>query len=453
MRSRLESYGERLERTALAPLAQGTRGYYALLLFLAAMVMWGFYAYIVQVRYGLVATGMRDQVVWGLYIVNFVFFLGIAMSGTVISAVLRVTHAAWRTPITRMAEMVTVSALLVGAVMPIIDLGRPDRVWHIIVYGRFQSAIMWDVIVITTYLAGSLIYLYLPLIPDIAIMRDRQGRSASGMKQRVYSLLALGWRNTEEQKQRLQRAISIMSLAIIPMAVMTHTVASFIFSWMLRPGWDSTIYGIYFVIGAVFSGLASIIIVIAVFRKVFHLEEYITQRHFRNLSYLLLTSLLIYLYLIMTEYLTVGYKLEGEEKHLLELLMLGKDAPWFWLFFSSGMVLPPFLILFPRLPLIPRVVAASVLVNIAMWVKRFVIVVPTLQVPLMPFEIGNYTPTWVEWSITAASFAGFVLIFALFAKLIPGISVWEMVEENKEAEERPPELSESRFNVLEGRGR
>ncbi len=450
-----ESYEERLERVAFSPLSRTSRNYYLFLLFLAAVVLWGLYAYIVQVYYGLVSTGMRDTVFWGLYIANFVFFLGIAMAGTVISAVLRVTHTGWRTPITRMAEVVTVSALLVGALMPIIDLGRPDRVWHIIAYGRFQSAIMWDVIVITTYLAGSLIYLYLPLIPDFALLRDRLARGASTLKRTLYTLLAAGWRGTPEQSHRLERGISIMAIAIIPMAVLTHTVASFIFSWMLRPGWNSTIYGIYFVIGAIFSGIASILIVMAVFRKIFHLEEYITERHFRNLSYLLLTALLLYLYLVMTEYLTIGYKLEVEEKHLLELLMIGKNAPWFWGFFLSGMVLPALLILFRTLPVIPRVVLASVLVNIAMWLKRLIIVVPTLEVPLMPFEFGSYSPTWVEWSITIAAFAGFILIFTLAARAVPIISVWEIAEERgKEAavEGKPEAPAESKSTLSDWRG-
>lgn len=429
-----EGHHERLERTVLNPLRQTGTGYYVFVLLLLGIVGLGIYAYVVQLRYGLIATGMRDTVVWGFYIGNFVFFLGIAMAGTVISAVLRITHAGWRTPITRMAEVVTVAALFIGALMPIIDIGRPDRLWHIFTYGRFQSAIIWDVIVITTYLTGSLIYLYLPLVPDLALMRDRLGRYASTVQRKIYTLLAVGWRNTPEQRQRLDKGIGILALAIIPMAVLTHTVASFIFSWMLRPGWNSTIFGIYFVIGAIFSGIATILIVMAIFRRFFHLEEYITERHFRNLSYLLLTSLLIYLYLVGTEYLTVGYNLIVEEKHLLELLLVGQNAPWFWLFVVAGFALPAMLLITRRGPAIPRIVTAAVLVNLAMWVKRFVIVVPALQVPLMPFEFGNYTPSWVEWSITAGAFAGFMLIFAIFAKLVPIISIWEVAEEMETAE-------------------
>lgn len=429
MRARVvEGYHQRLERVVLNPLAETTKGYYAFVFFLLAVVLWGLYAYIVQLRYGLLATGMRDVVVWGLYLVNFVFFIGISHAGTLISAILRVTHAGWRTPVTRMAELITVVALMIGALMPIIDLGRPDRVLNLFIYGRFQSPIMWDIVAIFSYLTGSLIYLYLPLIPDLALMRDRLGRGASALKRKIYTLLAVGWRNTPEQRQRLERAIGIMAVTIIPIAVSVHTVVSFIFSMTLRPGWDSTVFGIYFVIGAIFSGIASILIVMAIFRKLYHLEEYITEKHFRYLGYLLLTTLLIYLYLTFGEYLTVGYKLEVEEKHLLETLMLGKNAIWFWFFVVAGMVVPAFLLVLRRGRTISRIVTAAVLVNIGMWLKRFVIIIPSLQVPLMPFEFGAYTPTWVEWSITAGAFAAFILIFALFAKLMPLISIWEVRE-------------------------
>jgi molybdopterin-containing oxidoreductase family membrane subunit len=430
-----ETNSERLERAVLNPLTQSSRGYYTLVLFLLAVVAWGAYAYIVQLRYGLLATGMRDVVMWGLYLVNFVFFIGISHAGTLISAILRVTNAGWRTPITRMAELITVVAISIGALMPIIDLGHPERVWHIIAYGRFQSPLLWDIISITSYLFGSLIYLYLPLIPDFALMRDRLKSSAISLRQRIYTLLAMGWKNAPQQRQRLEKAIGIMAITIIPIAVSVHTVVSYVFSMTLRPGWDSTVFGIYFVIGAIFSGIASILIVMAIFRKIYHLEEYITEKHFRNLGYLLLTSLLIYLYLTIGEYLTVGYKLRVDEKNLLTLLMLGKNALWFWFFVVAGMVIPAVLLIVRRGRAIPRIIVAAVLVNVAMWVKRFVIVIPSLQVPLMPFEFGSYSPTWVEWAITAAAFAAFMLIFTIFAKVMPLISIWEVAEESAEAAE------------------
>ena len=443
-----ENYQERLQNTVLRPLAQAGRSYYTLIVVLVAIVLWGLYAFIGQLRSGLMVTGMRDVVLWGLYLVNFVFFIGISHAGTLISAILRVSHAKWRTSVTRMAEMITVVAISVGALMPIIDLGRPDRVWHIIVYGRFQSPLMWDIVSITSYLTGSLIYLYLPLIPDFALIRDRLGQGASALKRTVYTLLAVGWQNTPQQRHRLEKAISVMAVLIIPIAVSVHTVVSFVFSMLLRPGWDSTIFGIYFVIGAIFSGIASIIIVMAIFRKLFHFEEYITDRHFRNLGYLLLVSLALYLYLTVSEYLTVGYKLEEQEMQLLQVLMFGKNAPLFWFFVIGGMVIPAFLIVYRKWPTITRLVIAAVLVNIGMWIKRFVIIIPTLEVPLMPYEFGSYAPTWVEWSITLAAFAAFILIFAILAKVLPLISVWEGAEEAGEPAQAPAPPTAEKVRTL-----
>src|SRR3972149_5421284 len=200
MRSRAELYSERLERTALAPIGKTSNGFIAFILLLLAIAGWGLYAFYVQLRFGLVATGMRDQVMWGLYLVNFVFFIGISHAGTLISAILRVTNAGWRTPVTRMAELITVVAISVGALMPVIDLGRPDRVANMILFGRLQSPLLWDIISITSYLSGSLISLYLPMIPDLALMRDKMRAGESSIKRTIYTLLAVGWRNTPERR-------------------------------------------------------------------------------------------------------------------------------------------------------------------------------------------------------------------------------------------------------------
>jgi molybdopterin-containing oxidoreductase family membrane subunit len=441
-RGAAEAFRTRLERTALNPLNRTGQAYYVLVAFLAAIVVWGAYAFFVQLRLGLGTTGMGDQVVWGLYIVNFVFFLGIAMAGTVISAILRITGAGWRTPITRIAELVTVTALMIGGIMPVIDLGRPDRVASIFVLGRFQSAIMWDIIVITTYLTGSLIYFYLPMIPDIAWMRDKLAHTGETLKYRVFVWLAVGYQGTPVQKERLHKAEHIMSIAIVPMAVMTHTVASLIFAWMLRPGWNSTIYGVYFVIGAVFSGIGTVILVLVVFRKFFHLEEYLTEKHFRYLSYMLIAMLLAYAYLVLTEYLTVAYPLVDEEKHLLEMVLFGSNAIWFWTFVFGGLVIPLILLVTRRGSPIPRIAIAAALVNVAMWLKRFIIVVPSQQVPLLPYEFGTYAPSWIEWAITAAAVAAFALVFAIAAKVMPMMPITELSEEKETETPEPARLSQ-----------
>ncbi|MBI2867443.1 MAG: polysulfide reductase NrfD [Chloroflexi bacterium] len=422
-----------LEKTAMQPLLRTSRWFVLAMVVLGVGVVWWFFAYSFQLRDGLQVTGMRDTVMWGLYIVNFVFFIGISHAGTLISAILRVTGAGWRTPITRMAEVITVVALMIGAVMPITDLGRPERMFNLIVYGRYQSPILWDLLSITTYLTGSLIYLYLPMIPDLALLRDKLPASVSAWRRKLYTLLAAGWTGTPTQKRRLERAIAIMAILIIPIAVSVHTGVSWIFGMTVRPGWNSTIFGPYFVVGAIFSGIASILIAMVIFRRIYHLEAYITKKHFVYLGYLLLAMGVIYMYFTAAEYITVAYKLEENDKQLLKLLITGSQAPWFWAFSIGGTLLPCLMVAHPRTRTIPGILVAAILVNIGMWLKRFVIVIPTLQVPLMPFDFGRYEPTWVEWSVTAGAFAGFFLIFAAFSKLFPIISIWEVAEQEEKA--------------------
>ncbi len=423
-----ESTGE----TLIRPIIRRGRAYYTFVFSLMAVIVWGGYAYYTQLSEGLVVTGMRHIVLWGLYITNLVFFIGISHAGTLISAILRVTGAEWRRPITRMAESITVFALMVGALMPLIDLGRPDRMLNLVLYGRIQSPIIWDFISIATYLTGAIIYLYLPLIPDIADLRDRL--TWKGWRGRVYKLLSLGWNGSEEQRKRLERAIKIMSVIIIPVAVSVHTVVSWIFGMTLRVGWHSSIFGPYFVVGAIFSGIATIIIAMFVFRRVYHLERYITALHFKHLGLMLLALDASYIYFTISEYLTASYGAEAADLELLGALFWGQYAPEFWVFAIGGLVIPAFMIALPRTRTPAGVTVAAILVNIGMWLKRFIIIIPTLSRPMLPYEWGQYQPTWVEWSITAASVAGFILLITIFSRFLPIVSVWETVGERMATE-------------------
>jgi molybdopterin-containing oxidoreductase family membrane subunit len=336
-----------------------------------------------------------------------VFFIGISHAGTLISAILRVSQARWRTPVTRMAEFITAVALVCGAMFVIIDLGRPDRVLNVILHGRWQSPIIWDVLAITTYLTASIAYLFLPMIPDLALFRDRLTGRVSAWKSWLYRLLAVGWRGNAAQWRSLGAA------------------------------WNSTIFGAFFVAGAIFSGIAMLIILMAVLRKVYHLEEYITERHFVYLGYLLAAFTLIMMYGNISEFLTTGYKLEeGEEFHFRQLF-LGQFAGFYWFYFLGGLVLPGLLVLLPWTRNIWGIVSASVLVVVAMWVERYFIVVAGLRVPLMPYEPAGYSPTWVEWSVMAAGFAFFALLITLFIKVFPILAIWEVAEDHESAEDSP----------------
>ncbi len=280
--------------------------FYVFIGVLLAIIIFAVYAYIVQFREGFHVTGMNDQVLWGLYITNFVFFIGVSHVGILISGLLRLANAEWRRPITRMAEAITVCALFVGVSMVLIDLGRTERMLNVIRYGRILSPIMWDLLSIMTYLLGSLLFLYAALIPDLAIMRDHLPNIA-GWKKWLYRRLSLGWNGSKDQRNLIESGIAKISVLIIPIAVSVHTVVSWIFGMLLRVGWHSTIFGPYFVVGAIYSGVGALIVSMAVFRKYYHLEEYITKEHFLYLGYLLFALDLAYLYMTMNEYVTIAY--------------------------------------------------------------------------------------------------------------------------------------------------
>lgn len=403
--------------------------------FLALVMLAGGAAYIYQLTYGLKVTAMREYVSWGVYMTNFVFFIGVSHAGTLISAILRVTGAEWRRSITRMAEAITVFSLAVGAPMVIIDMGRPDRILNVLIYGRMNSPILWDVCSIATYMCGSLLYLYVAMIPDLALLAPSKPHwERVPWLQRLYRFLSLGYRGTPEQKRLLERALATMAVIIIPVAISVHTVVSWIFGMTLRPGWHSTIFGPYFVIGAIFSGTAAIITAMAIFRKVYHLENYLTERQFQNLGRLLLALNLLYVYFTLAEYLTAWYGAETPDKRLIDLLMGNSTyGAFFWCWATFCLFLPALIMLAPmKKNLIARLVVASLLINIGMWLKRYLIIVPTLMTTFIPAEAADvtprYLPTWVEWTVTAGGLATFLMLFTLFAKFFPIVSIWETVE-------------------------
>jgi Ni/Fe-hydrogenase subunit HybB-like protein len=407
---------------------------------LLAVCAFGLYAYGLQLTRGLEVTAMRNHVSWGLYMANFVFFIGISHAGTLISAILRVTNAEWRRPITRMAEAITVFALMVGASMVIIDMGRPDRVLNVFIHGRLQSPILWDLCSIMTYLTGSLLYLYIAMIPDMPILARRaRSRGGARWRSRLYEAMALGYRGTPEQERRLNIALGAMAVIIIPVAISVHTVVSWVFGMTIRPGWHSTIFGPYFVVGAIFSGTAAIITAMAVFRRVYRLERYLTLDHFRKLALLLLALTLLYVYFTLSEYLTIWYGGTETKTKLVALLMGGTAyGAAFWAWVVVGLFVPMALLLFPGHRSLAAIVTASVLINIGMWVKRYLIVVPTLETPFIPAEAGgtmvHYFPTWIEWAVTAGALAVFLLLFTLFSRLFPIVSIWETAEDPEPGE-------------------
>ena len=408
----------------------------ATILFIVAI--WGLACWAYQIAYGLAVTAMTDYFSWGVYIINFVFFIGISMAGTLISSMLRLTGAEWRRPITRMAEGITLFALLVAGPMVIIDMGRPDRLGHVFLFGRWQSPILWDICSMTTYMLGSILFLYLPMIPDMALLRDSK-IAFPAWRRVLYRTLAMNWQGTPQQHKRLERGMIVMSIVIIPVAVSIHTVTAWIFGMTLRPGWHTSIIGPDFVIGALYSGIAAVITAMALFRRFFALDQYITPRHFHNLSLLLLVAGISYLYFTINEYVGTSYVTPQNEQHLISAIFGGSYVVQFWTMITIGMLLPLTMLVLPWTRSIGGIVTASVLVNIGMWMMRYVIVIPTESVPYVLSQgpvVLAYVPTWVEWSITAGGFAAFSLMYILFSKIFPIISIWELAPEHAQAGQR-----------------
>lgn len=411
-----------------------------MLILMVVVFLAGWPAIIYQYVEGHIVTGMRDNVVWGVYIVNFIFYIGISYAGALISGILFLLDVEWRKPIIRIAEMITVISTILGPAYILLCMGRLDRLHHLVLFGRIQSPIIWDVIAITTYLIGSMIFLYLATIHDFAILRDQTFLKVGKWRKFFYKFLAINYQDTPDQKKLVHRGLTLMSIIIIPLAVLVHSVLSWIFGMTLRPGWHSTIFAPYFVVAAVFSGTGVMVVALWVYRKLYHLEEYITNKHFNYLGIILLVLGALYGYFTFSEYLTNWY---GSEKWELELIYKIFDFKEFGILFIFaafvGVILPVIIIAVPKFRSINSITFASVIVVVAMWVKRYIIIIPTLETPLLPMQdtrmdYVHYSITWVEWLLTLAGFASFCLFFYLFSKFVPIVPVSEtkLIDENNE---------------------
>jgi Ni/Fe-hydrogenase subunit HybB-like protein len=486
--------GKRDKEALLDPLFRAGWRFYTLIGVLLVIMGWGGFLYVRQLILGLGVTGMDRPAYWGMYMVNFIFFIGISHAGTLISAILRVTQAEWRRPITRIAEAITAFALIVGTLQIFFDLGRPDRILFLFRYGRLQSPLLWDAVSVTAYFLGSLTYLYLPIMPDAALLRDNLPEGAPAWRRRLYSMMALGWRGNRTQWLRLEKMIAVLAVLIIPIAISVHTVISWILATTVQPGWHSTVFGPYFVVGAIFSGIGALFIAMTVTRRALHLEAYITDKQFRYLGYIFITMSAIWFYFTYAEHMTQAAGQLAEEFPILASKLWGPFSGSFWLMIFA-MVVAFVVLVFPlltpdswqrsrlfhpliavalgavavvtvvllRLPraqellpelsttalqiiavvsgllaviailpwlkrhLVDAMVFASILVLLGMWLERWNIVVPTMVNPrLMP--ASWYAPSLTEWSLFAASIALFIFMFAIFFKLVPAISVWEVRE-------------------------
>lgn len=400
--------------------------------FLIVVILCAMYAYYQQIDKGLSITNMRDYALWGVYISNFVFFVAISLVGSLVTAILRLSGATWSTPLTRIAEVIAVAAIIMAGLTIIIDMGRPERIYNIFLHGRLQSPIIWDVLVISTYLFISLMLLFFPLLPDFAILKKYYAKQPKLSK--WYGILSLNWKGNKEQETLYNKSINTLSILIIPVAFGIHTVTAWLFATTYRPGWDSSNFGPYFIAGAFVAGAGAVVVIMFVLRKVYHLEEYITDMHFDKMGKLLVLLCLVYLYFNVNEYLVPAYKTTTEEAAHLYDLFVGDYAILFWSAIIGGLIIPTLVLLFPKgrkpLPLF----LVGILVVVGAWWKRFIIVTPTLLHPFLPIQgvpksWHTYFPTGLEWVITFGTLASALLIMTILFRYLPIIPIHETAEE------------------------
>ncbi|MDX5585830.1 MAG: polysulfide reductase NrfD [Aureibaculum sp.] len=402
---------------------------------LIAIIGIGLYAFILQVLKGHEITGMRDNVVWGIYIINFIFFVGISYSGAFIAGILHYFKTPWKNSVLRIVEIITVLSLVIGPIFILLCIGRLDRLHYLFIYPRIQSPITWDIIAIMTDLIGCFLYLYLTFIPDFAILRDYDDLKVSNWRKRIYKFLAIGYQDTPTQRERLEKITKIMSAMIIAMAIVAYTVLAWIFSLTVQPGWNSSIFAPYFIVAGLYSGVGVIIIAMFLIRKLFKLDRYLRKVHFVGAGVVLLVLSLLYGYVTFSEYFSRWFSHKTHDTNLLDTLF----GRYFWQFIAAnyiGILIPIIILFFKRFRNVKSITFAAVIAVLGMWLNRYLIVVPTLETPYLPIqdtrsEFLFYSATWIEWALSFAGIAAFCLFFTLIIKFIPIIPMSGIIENER----------------------
>ena len=382
-----------------------------------------------QMVKGLGILGINHPVGWGVYITNFVFWIGIGHAGTLISAILHLFRQRWRTAINRSAEAMTIFAVMTAGLFPLIHLGRTWFAYWLIPYPNwrflwvnFRSPLVWDVFAVSTYFTISLCFWYTGLIPDFASIRDR----SSGWRRAIYGVLSLGWRGSERHWQHYERAYMMLAGLCTPLVLSVHSVVSFDFATAILPGWHTTIFPPYFVAGAIFSGFAMVVTLLVILRKVFRMEEYITILHLENMNKIILVTGMMVGYAYATEFFVAMYSNNPYERFTF---LNRAGGPFFWAYWTmvTCNVLVPQIFWFKKMRRsLPVMFVVSLLVNVGMWFERFTIIVTSLSRDFLPVNWSYYRPTIFDWSVTAGSFGWFFMWFLLFCRGFPAISMAEV---------------------------
>ena len=387
--------------------------------------------WIVQMFSGIGITGLNRSVMWGPYIANLIYFIGIGHAGTFISAALRLLRMDFRRPIARAAELITLFGLAVAGLFPIIHVGRIWKLFYMVpipnqreLWPNFRSALFWDMTAITTYIIGSTLFMYLALLPDLAMARDH----STGWRRKLYGALALGWRGTEGEWHKIESTSNILSYVIIPVMFSVHTGVSWNLAMSIQPGWHSTVFGPFFVAGALFSGVAAVILVMIVIRKTMRFGYFLREEHFNAMGIFLLIMSFTWIYFYFAEWITNWYGNLPMEK-AIQRMLTGDLAPLFYLMLFCNIVVPVGTLWSRRVRTsLPAMFLVCVFIQIGMYIERVVIVAGFLSRNELPFNWVNYTPHLPEVLITAGTFAFLALMYLLATRIIPIIPLWEVYE-------------------------
>jgi Ni/Fe-hydrogenase subunit HybB-like protein len=382
--------------------------------------------------FGIGMSGLINPVGWGAYITTFVFWVGIGHAGTLISAVLFLFRARWRQSIYRVAEAMTVFAVMTAGLFPIIHLGRPWIFYYLLPYPNqrqlwpnFRSPLLWDVFAVSTYLTVSATFFVLGMIPDLAAARDS---TTVTWRKKLYTVMAFGWRGTANEWRHFTKAYLYLAALATPLVLSVHSVVSWDFAMSIVPGWHATIFAPYFVAGAIFSGLAMVVTLVIPIRKMFGLEAYFTPRHFDAMSKMILVSGMVVFYAYLTEFFMAWYSFEPGERGVFANRLWGGYWWATWIMLTCNGIIP-MLLWWPSIRRnIPALFVITIFINIGMWFERFVIIVTSLAHEYEPWQWRAYQPSLVEMLIVLGSFAWFFMWFLLFIRVFPAVAVAELKE-------------------------
>ncbi len=421
----------KVNRDILRTLEPPTIKWYLLFLTAFCTMLVGAVSWRHQMLNGIGMSGINNPIAWGVYITDFVFWVGIAHSGTLISAVLYLFRAKWRVPIYRIAEAMTVFAVATAGLFPIIHLGRPWNFYWLLPYPNqrylwvnFKSPLLWDVFAVSTYLTVSVLFFITGLIPDIAAARD----NATGVRKLIYTLLSLGWRGSNRQWRHYVAAYGFFAALATPLVLSVHSVVSWDFAMGNVPGWHTTIFPPYFVAGAIFSGLAMVITITIPMRKWFGLEEYLTTWHYEKMAQLIMFTSGIVTYAYSTEFFIAWYSNNPYERFQFWFRPFGDFQLAFWGMVFCNCVVPITLWFKAVRTNFVCLFIISIFINIGMWLERFNIIFTSLAREFIPYAWGGYNFSWIEVGITVGSFGWFFCFLLVFIKFVPSVSLTEVKE-------------------------